>query len=349
MNNPLKDIFTTKEPELVGSICLKNIESKEKFLKGLNQILEKGEYKEIENISEIETYIKSGGYKQIIHRKNEIDKIFIGLSEAERPFIISTGYGDYTFKIKVYTDNNSIVMETDKQKSIVYIKIVIYNDKKATLNFELKVENANSVKEIIYNLNATKYLIKKMLKNNTNEKEELTNIVNKLECYWGAVSDIENFFGIQFSTQNISEDLTLSKTDEKIILKLYFLFIKKYMIKKNDINSLTIKAYKSESDLYPKIGQKMALSYIESHQQEIYGEKLEFFTQNFITKAIVSKIEEMDNNVLEINVSGTDTEPLNLIYRAYKTKEEIDTTPDLNEINFDDVKTLPELIKEFSA
>ena len=118
------------------------------------------------------------------------------------------------------------------------------------------------------------------------------------------------------------------------------------MLKQNSGNGFTIKLRKADISLVPKIGQKMAFSYIDAIQQEIYGENFEFYTQNFILKAIVSEIKEVDDDTLKINVTGTDTEPLILTYRAYKTEDEIDTLPNLNEINFAEAKILSELVKD---
>lgn len=347
MGNPLKDIFSTEKPQFVSTIHFDSIESRAKFLETINQASAPGQYIEIDGISRIDNYIKTGSSVQKLDSPEKgKSRFFIKPFDDRRPFTIATDYGDYTFDFQCYQTNDATIAETNKDTSVLYIKIALHKGGKGNINFSLNLNKATSVESLIHHLNAARYLMKKLIPDGTSETEAQLKILEGYENYWTIVQEIELFFGIRFNPQKFSKDLAQSKREEESILELYFLFVKKYMLKQNSGNGFTIKLRKADISLVPKIGQKMAFSYIDAIQQEIYGENFEFYTQNFILKAIVSEIKEVDDDTLKINVTGTDTEPLILTYRAYKTEDEIDTLPNLNEINFAEAKILSELVKD---
>lgn len=350
MGNPLKDIFTTEEPEFVSTIHFQNVESKEKFLNALHQTSETGEYEAVDGITKIDSYIKNGGYTQRLDFPGEIVQLFIGPAKEEKDLTIITDYGEYIFNFEVYHTRDSIIAETNRDSSILYVKIVLQdNSDKISMNFKLNIEKAESVEILIRNLNAAQSLIKTMSLNNSNKSIDLLKTIQESEKYWKIVSEVERLFEIHFKPQIFPKDIMQSKKIENTILGLYLLFIEKRMIKRNVFKTLTIKLSKSDIVFVPEIGQKMAFSYVDTIQQEIYEASVEFYMQNFIFNAIVSKIEESDNDTLKIDIVGTDTEPLILFYRAYKTEKEIDSLPDLNKINFDDARTLSEWIEELNT
>lgn len=349
MNNPLKDIFNTETPQYVSTLHFDNVESKKHFIDIMNQALESGEFIEVSGVSKIDNYIKSGNYTQKLNDSGEMVKFFIGPSKEERPLTISTDYGEYTFEFESYRTKDSIIVETNKNTDTLYTKMVLHNDGKININFKLEISRAENVESLIHLLNAAHCLIQKMIPDCSYEANAEFKMLRGSQDYWKIVRKVEQSLGVGFNPQKISQDLTQIEKDEKSLFEVYFLFVEKCMIKQNSIKNLTIRLNKDNDITIPEIGQKIGFSYIDTNQKEIYGEKFDFYIQNFIPKAIVSKIEEEDENTIKIDITGTDTEPLILVYRAYKTKEEIDTLPDLNKINFDDAKTLPEWIKELNT
>lgn len=349
MGNPLKDIFNTEAPQYISTLHFDDLESKKHFIDIMNQASENGEFVEVSGVSKIDNYIKSGNYTQKLNDSGEMIKFFIGPSKEKRPFTINTDYGEYTFEFESYKTKDSIIAETNKNTDTLYTKMVLHNDGKININFKLEISRAQNVESLICLLNAAYCLIQKMMPDGSYESNTQFKMLRGSEEYWKIVRKVEQSLGITFNPQKFSEDSTQMEKDEKSIFEVYYLFVEKCMIKQNNIKNLTIRLNKDNDITIPEIGQKIGLSYIDTNQKEFYGEKFDFYLENFIPKAIVSKIEEEDKNTIKIDITGTDTEPLILFYRAYKTKEEIDTLPDLNQINFDDVKSLPELIHELNT
>lgn len=349
MGNPLKDIFSTEEPQFAGTIYFQDIDSKKKFLNALSQVSETGETLEVSGVSKIDNYIKNGNFIQKLDTSEEMIQFFIGPSKEKKPLTIVTDYGDYTFEFESYQTKDSIIAETNKNTDTLYTKMVLHNDGKININFKLEINRAQNVESLIRLLNAAYYLIQKMIPDGSYESNTQFKMLQGSEEYWKIVRKVEQSLGIAFNPQKFSEDSTQMEKDEKSIFEVYFLFVKKCMLKQNFVKSMTIRFPKNDTGIIPEVGQKIALSYIDTIHKKIYGEKLDFYTQNFIFKAIVSKIEEEDNNTVKIDITGTDTEPIALVYQAYKTKEEIDNLPDFNKINFEDAKTLSEWIQRLNT
>lgn len=349
MGNPLKDIFNTDSPQYISTLHFDDVESKQKFLEMMNRALDDGEFVEIDGVTKIDNYIKNGKYTQKLNDSGEIIKFFIGPSKKKSPLTIDTDYGEHTFEFESYRAKDSIIAETNKNTDALYTKIVLHNDETIDINFKLEISKAKNVESLIHLLNAAHCLIQKMIPDCSYEENAQFKMLRDSQDYWKIVRKVEQFFEINFDPQKFSSDSMQLEKDRKAIFEVYFLFIQKCMLKQNSINSFTLNFSPGDLSTVPPIGQKIGLSYVDSIQREIYGETVSFYTQNFTPKAIVSKIEETADKTLKVDITGTDTEPLVLIYRAYKTEEEIDTLPDLNKINFDDAKTLPEWIKKLNT
>lgn len=348
MKNPLKDIFNADKPKYGLTIQFNNSESKSKFIETINQAVESGEYKEIKGILKVDSYIKNNEYLHKLDSYDNKSKKFVGPVKKKLPFTIDTDYGNYTFDFESYKSFDYNVIKTNENTSALYVKIIIRSNKKDNLSFKLNLNIAENVQDIIQTLNAIQHLLKLFFNNDADKVNEQVRILKDWEDYWKMVRKIELIFNVTFNPKKISEDLEQVYKDEKNVLEFYFLFVKKCFIKQNSINSLTINLSKNLYNKIPQIGEKIGLSYVDTVKREIYGEPFEFFTQNFIFKATISKIEELDDDMLRIHITGTDTEPLTLIYRAYKTEEDIDIINDFNKVDFKAAKTLSELKKELN-
>lgn len=196
-------------------------------------------------------------------------------------------------------------------------------------------------------LNATWHLIGELISDDSEEVQAQKNLIQNCESYWKIVREIEQYVGIGFNPCNIPDDSIQAEKDALSVYKIYFLLIKKRMLKIQSINKFTITLSKKDGEGL-KIGQKFACSYVDCKRVVVYGEEISFYTQNFIPKSVISKKQKNDDGTLKIGITGTDTEPMSLIYRGYNAKEKIDTIPDFNKINFKSAKSFQDLMDEYN-
>lgn len=341
MGNQLKDIFSTSEPEFESKIFFDSAESRKKFLNSLDKISKDGEAIEIEGVNKIEAYAITGRLKQIIKSHEKFEKLIVGPSKQEKSYVIDTDFGKHTFIFETYSIDDAYVLETNKNE-IISIKMIIYTnrDQNLSLTFKFNIQSAKNVKELVCYFNAVNCFINYLI---PSQKENVRiKSLRELEKYWRKVQSIEKFFDITFKSKNFLNEGLVAEKNAELVNKLYFIFIEKKLLKES-MDSLYVTLTLNEDNTILE-NKEIAISYTEEHNEEIYCESIQFFLQNFIPYAVIKSAIKQEENELKIELVGTDTKPLNLIYKGYKTIEEINRELDFNSIDFNEAKTLSELI-----
>lgn len=348
MGNPLEDIFSTAEPEFKGNLKFDSTEAYESFIKSMNVALDEERMVEIHGIQEIEEYIVTNSEKQLLAKRDNISRFFIGPSVETEPFEIETDYGKHVFILERIIKKDELVVKSDIA-NVVNIRVVYKPDKKqVSFTYTASPRQADSVFTIVRSYNAARHLLQKLFTINTSEEVDRSiSSFRDMENYWMRVHEIERVMEITFHPSNMNDSIE----DQLDIEKLYLLLIKKLPIREN-LKDVTFTAKYDE--LFEKsklsVGDKMRVANGKVIDYRIYGTEFSLYTANFVFNAAIHSIEDIPlNQEYIVKCFSNDTNPLYNVYLGFKTPDEaISTINAFGELadNIIDAKTFNSIMKE---
>lgn len=349
MANPLKDIFSVDEPEYLLSVEFENEQAYQNFIEQLNSSEDGFKF---DGVKQTTQYIKSGTSKQKLDEHKGITHFYVSPKKETVPIEIVSDFGPYTFNFVRIEKPNEIVLKTEDDDIVSFRFSFPKKSETFNLSYSLNPTKADNIEQIIKKYNAAIHLIKKFRGKKANEyiDNELSLLQNS-ESYWNRVYEVEKVLEIEFNPSKIND----TAKDKGNIEQLYLLLVKKLPIclKLNHFTATAENTDDFDKSLFVK-GANIATAYSDSMLFEIYGEKLNIFTMNYIFNSIVeSIIENSEARTYKVKYVGTESDPLKRVYLGYKTLNEIpdNETMDFNETyrRLSNAKTFNELMDDMDS
>lgn len=326
MRNPLKDLFSTDEPQYKLNLKMRDAESHAKLWDAINDSTEEERFIELDGIEKIDTYVETPDGKFLVDSsEGEIIEFFIGPSIENLPFDVETDYGKYTFQFERIHKEKQIVVKT-KADSPVLLRITHeYNSSKVNATYKSNPQSADNVEALLKIYNATYHFLRKFFKHETGEEiSTLLSTLQNLESYWKRVHEIEKALNIQFAPSEVTD----SKEDEGEIEKLYLLIVKNLPIRRNN-NEVAFTfngSWDADNKELPNIsvGSEMGVVSEGELHYDLYGAVFSIFTVDYFINATVASIEnDLENDKYIVRCVGTETRPLYAVQCGYKSESDL--------------------------
>ena len=346
MSNPLLKIFSNEEPTCNATLFFETDEDRKQFVQTVYSA-EKAE--EITGVKKIEHFLENGDSKYLVDNHSDIVKLFIYPHYEDIPYSIDTDYGEYVFNLKRFNKGKMIVLKND-EKDITHIKIAIDSEKigepTITFNYKLNPRNAKNIEEIIKSYNALGKLLSQFISEKSNQQNGNIAILQELEFFWKRAREIETKVNVHFNPANIDNSIE----DRNNIEKIYILLIDRFPVRTN-LNDLTLTLVADQefnnNDF--KQGSKMAVSFVDTVEYTVYGEKISIDRQNFVFQSVIDSIDyNSETNEYKVKYVGTETKPLYRVFVGHVPPADITEKVDFNRDykKYSNAKTFNEIVSE---
>jgi len=354
MPNKLKDIFSDVMSNLDGKIYFEDNEAHNQFLEALQIVWDEGRAVEVKGVIAVETVAKYGDMVYPFFEQDEVVTNFeVAPSQEIVPFKIETEYGEKTISFKRYHTTNETIFETDDNE-VVYIKI---NPSKNTFTFRVQPQLARTIKDIVENSNTAITLLNNLtkvdnIKESSDEYAKINDVKKTLlafELFYSRLHLLEQELGLSFEPAKIND----SENDQMKIEELHLLLVENLIIRLNakltatESTGITIHAGYRQ----PEVGSKLDITFLSAIEYIVYGQKISIHTANLLSNAIVKQFEENEDGGIKILYDDTDSQPMYISYRGFKTideaEQEMKTIMEHRE-KYTDALTFNEHMKEVS-
>lgn len=327
MGNKLKDIFSNKMIDLGGNIRFDNPEAYKKFLEALKIVEEEGKVVEVEGVSSISTKVTSGNYEYPFSEDDRVEKVYVGPSIDIVPITLQTEMGEMTLQLRRYHTTSETILENDK-KSIVYLKLSVKKESGQNIfSYRAQPELAKNIEEIIESYSIIETFLNYLFRDNIHASKEEYGMIENIKKYFnGAVAyfkrvrKIEEIFEKQFNPAKQNE----KGNDEQELEELYLLIFEEKAFRYNAKLNGPVDAEITMKVLDPQlaIGKKVEMTFSGTAEFDIYGEKILIYTANLLVNAVVKEIKEETDGKMKIWYDDTDSEPMFISYKGFKTLDE---------------------------
>jgi hypothetical protein len=328
MSNKLKDIFSNKMYDLGGSINFQDEKSLNDFLNALQIVENEGRVVEINGVSSLSTKVKFGKMEYPFLEHKDFTNFIIGPSTEDVPLVLNTKYGEKTVLFKRYHTTSEIILETDT-KNVLYFKIVfLKNTPNVKISYRSQPQFAKTVKEIVESYNTSIALLNKLFTYNdiqdlSDDQVLICNMKDaflELELYFRKLYLVEQELELTFLPKQIND----AEKEKLVLEELYLLLIEKKVIrlnaKLNETESTGITLKSGEQKL--EIGSIIDLTFLSETEYTLYGQKVFVHMANLLSNAIIKAINEVENGTIKVLYGDTDSRPMYISYKGFKTKEE---------------------------
>lgn len=330
MANKLNDVFSNKAPTFVGSLRFENPEAHKAFLAALKEVLEEGEPRNINGVSTITANLNGGGGQyplpsaKNITQKN-ITQMSLALSTDTITIPLNTQRGQEDLLINRRFTKSAVILQND-ENSIVRIKLEFNNESSLfTFSLEPQYHNAKTIEDVINSLDVTRCLLRELITTDAlnspdDEGDLLRNTLQSFaesKHFFERLHALEQELKITFDTATIEN----SETNEREIEELYLLLIEKKVIRLNakltatEATGITLRPGAKP----PEMGSSIDLTFTQSHEYDLYGQKFPIYTANLLSNAVLKKLVK-SGGTTKILYGDTDSQPMYISSSAFKTK-----------------------------
>lgn len=331
MANKLKNVFSDEMPSLDGRINFPTTEAYRKFMEALKAVWENGETVTLEGNVEIETAFQSGAGVYPTDAPKKVKDLTIGPSKEEVSFEVETEYGRKVLAFERFATNDSVVLETAGEP-IVYIKLTLgRTDGKFRFTYCTHPERAESVRELLESYSGMLAFLERLFGQGGEETagiaEEETDAVANVKAYFvnacmlhKKLEYVEQTFGISFEPAKLTRD----RESQMDLEELYLVLKEGKVIRLNakltetDATGIVVK----RQDKMMKIGSVLDITFISNVEYALWGHKVELYSANLLSNAIVKEIIEGENGEMRILYGNEDSNPMYISYRAFRTEAE---------------------------
>lgn len=325
MTNRLKEIFSDEEISFEVSIKpIEEVDSVE-LHRAIQKVWNEGSSVEINGKFLLTTKMISGENRYPKEKNKRVERVDISPQTETFPIPLKTEYGEKTLLFKRYNTIDKVISETDRNE-LIYLKIeFIKNTTKTNFSYELQYNVASTVKEIFEGYNTLISFIKMIFNDNQNQEsyeeykiiDDLKKSLLRAEMLFKKLDLLEKEFKISFNPKDINE----IEDSLEMVEELYLLFIKNVKIRLNErLNDLESTGSITNEEF--EIGKKINITFISDREYNIFGKKIPIYTANLVSNAIIKDIKTDIDGMKKIIYSDTDSTPMYISYRAFKTIDE---------------------------
>lgn len=325
MTNRLKEIFSDEEISFEGSIRPIESGGSEELYRAIQKVWKEGRPVEVSENFILNTKMISGESKYPKEKNQRVERVDISPQTETFSIPLKTEYGEKTLLFKRYTTIDKVISETDRNE-LIYLKIeFIKNTTKTNFSYELQYNLASTVKEIFEGHNTLISFINIIFNNDQNQEshedyktiEAVKKSLLRAEVLFKKLDLLEKKFKISFNPKDINE----IEDSLEMVEELYFLFIKNVKIRLNErLNDLESTGSITYDEF--EIGKKINITFISDREYNIFGKKIPIYTANLVSNAIIKDIKTDIDGMKKIIYSDTDSTPMYISYRAFKTIDE---------------------------
>lgn len=326
MANQLDDIFSDNNYDITSTFNFENAEAYEKFLAALEIVHTEGKVIPIEGVVSFSSAMRVSGFSFPLNEDEEITNVHIGPAYdlTEYPIIINGK--QKTIKFKRHRTKNTVYLET-LNDSVFEIKQKFHLDtEKVNISYNIHYDRAESILDIVDAYRIVQTYLRSLLKikiEDTNDNNQATQIFDRLRyssAFWERVLELQDELGIEFIPSTIPD---MTDEDQKELDELYLLLCEKKTLRVNQKINPSHVSFNSQPDRREKltVGSGLGLTFLSHNTYKLLGKEITTYTLNLIFDAIVKEIYD-DGDTTKVVYGGTDSRPMYISFRGFKTLEE---------------------------
>lgn len=345
MANKLRNLFDDGNRELTGKFSFENIEKHKAFVEAINKATKEGIPTAVDGIREISISFKDGDSQYPLKKDEKVTSVVIYPCETPIDIGVDTDKGKRDVRFLKKELKEKVELENIDKKG-ADIKIVFdFKEKKAVLNYNAKMEKADSLDELIDYFNTMYFLCKKMFGTDV-ESEEVENMANFFMTnviFFEQLQCISKKLGIQILPSEIKD----IENDDFFIERLYFSLIESRVLRSNQkvlsMNNISFIDDKNPGD------NPMIATYLEQGRVMLCGKEVNIFIVSMAFNLLIDKEELIENGNSKLFFKDTEKDPIYISSRIFLNEEEAQKELEVameNKEPYIEAKTLGECIRD---
>lgn len=214
--------------------------------------------------------------------------------------------------------------------AIIFFQLIFSkNENKHTVKYNVQIEKAKTIEEIVESYLVTKALFEKLFitdKPISGKKDALT-IHEVIQYFYYQASFYNRLLAVlhEFDLSISTSILKGLTTEEQRCIDELYLLICDHKIVRLSGNftydeSTSITFNDKTADL--NVGNNLDLTYLETCEYSFLGQSVIIFTANFFTNLIIKDITTESDGSTKVLYGDIDSKPMYVSFSAYKTEEE---------------------------
>lgn len=324
--NKLNKLFSNEGNRYKISVQFPSNSEMKKFIEAIESVKKNGEEARVNGIENWDACYAEGDSEYPLTGKNSTADIII--SPVKVPIKVKTEFGESVLEFCTRRLGKETILENNKN-NIFYFNLK-YSVDKQTLNFYYKFqpELAETVREVVEECSKAIAFLEmltpsedeRLSKGDESDFFDTVMTFEQFKDYFNRVLLIEEELEISFDLKNIQDE----KNDEIIIHIVYILLIEKGIIKSHgkleDAKTSEIQVESKKEELQE--GTEVNLTFYDNHIYTVYGNEITLYFSNLLSNAIIKEILPEENGKITILYGDTDSKPIYVSYRGFKTSRE---------------------------
>ncbi len=332
MANKLRDIFTKKPLERKVHLEFNDKNEYDNFIKSIKKVSEEGCTVEVSGVKSIRETIGNGTVNYSNESSENIVKSIVGPSAEPVKVMLNTDFGEEEIIINRILVSDGFILITDIGNVIKFIIKSNIKNNESKFSYTIEQKKAKDLKELTHCISLALAFCKYIFKNEDELKRikskddyaEITNIKGVIDHF---DNSLRIFKHLDFLNDKFNLNIKPLEFDEyndfNDVEELYY-SLKGTPIRSTErFNSLKT----SSNDITEKkkkdmLGKKVNLTFPGEIIFSIMGRDIKLFSANLLCNAIVEKVEETDENMLDIYLKPSEDNTMYYSFSAYETPDE---------------------------